>query len=224
MLHRFVAVVVVPCLLALCTLCTLGGTAHAALPPMSEEELTKLADLIVDATVRKVEPVGEPREDHCYTWQEHRATLAIDKTKKGDETITSVTVTYGTIVKDEKDCVGGSTSYSLDVGAQYALFLKRREGTDYRFISYSGVNQIAAQGSPAPSAAPSAAASTMPEPTPAAPVPSASLGPDVVPETPPKNGGCACEVGSTRSTTWPALGLLLVSALCFSRRRRAPAT
>jgi hypothetical protein len=192
-----------------------SSSALATLPPMSQAELEERSDLIVEATVRQIEKVGQGREDHCYGWQDYRATLAVNKTEKGDATLTTIHVRYADIVNNDKGCVGGSTAYSLTLGAQYHLYLKRDTDGDYIFINWAGVKQIVEKGS-AP-AAPATSAAAPPE-HPKTPPPVASSDVAPVPAAPAKNGGCACNLGpSGPRPSIMAVFLLLVALM----RRRA---
>ena len=197
---------------------TYSMTTVAALPPMPKEELEANADLIVNATVRKIDKNGEVRKDDCYHWQDYRAELTVEKVNKGDDKLTTIHVRYANHVKDVGDCVGGSTPYSMDLGAQYELYLRRADDGDYTFISYSGVNKIADKGPVAPDVP------TAEDPDPEPPVEPAPPEPGVVvdPVPPPaaKGGGCGCTIEPASSSLSRFSLALLFLGLFVTRRRR----
>lgn len=189
--------------------------AGAAIPPMSKEELEQNADLIVEATVREIEKVGAERDDHCYTWQDYRAKLTVEKVRKGAE-VDTIHVRYKRIVKDEKDCVGGATSYALTQGAQYELYLHAWKDGDYGFLNWAGVNIIAEQGPPLP-APPAPEPEPEPTPSPSSSAPAVA----VVPKAPAKNGGCACDVDGAATTDHgrSLFACILLLGLALARRQ-----
>jgi len=129
----------------------LSSAAQALVPPMSEEDLGREADLIVEVRVAKVDAVGKPYDDSCYTWQDHLARLAIAKVLKGDSQLKEVTVRYGSMVKNNADCVGGRTSYTLVPDERYKLYLRQGKDGHYSFINWAGVERRGS-GAAAPSA------------------------------------------------------------------------
>ena len=96
----------------------------ALIPPLSEQELNKQSDVIIDGVVSAVEKVDKVFYDNCYGWQKHRAFVLVEKTVKGTGLPTAIRVEYDTRVINDKNCVGGRDSYTLAKGKRYRMHLK----------------------------------------------------------------------------------------------------
>ena len=195
----------------------LSSSAQALVPPMSEEELEREADLIVEVRVVKVDVAGGSYDDSCYTWQDHIATLAISKVFKGDGQLKEVTVRYGSMVENNADCDGGRTPYSMAPDERYKLHLRQVKGSRYGFINWAGVERRDGRPPPPSAEPPTSAAPSEPKPP---TVPSAPASP--LPTTAPKTrGACACGLGLPRrgNTVFGVVALALLGLLY--RRCRA---
>ena len=117
---------------------------QAKIPPMPKETLHKLADLVVEGTVLRLEKDGKPYDDHCYTWQRYRASLSAQKQLKGAAKTKVIVVAFKTRIKDEKQCDGGSTSYYLSPGVRYRLYLREitKPYRHFVFINWNGVQRL----------------------------------------------------------------------------------
>ncbi len=120
-------------------------TTWALIPPLSEDELTKEASLIVEGRVIANEKFEKPFKDRCYQWQKFVADFEVSKTLKG-KSAKIIKIYYQSYVKDitNPPCVGGDTSYWLSTGAPYKLYLAdsiHGEGA-YHFINWSGVMDL----------------------------------------------------------------------------------
>lgn len=116
---------------------------------MAEKDLEASADLIAQVKVLRVAAYGKPYADHCYKWQRVKATLRVLQRSKGTSPrIIHVIYAYRRGYVDPKHkCVGGRTSYYLQKGKKYELYLRRsgnKKGkpAQYGFINWAGVRQI----------------------------------------------------------------------------------
>lgn len=119
----------------------------ALIPPMDPQELEAAADLIVEGQVLSVKEHGEPWEDHCYGWQTMEATFAVTTALKGDKPPEPVRIRYPTMIKNERGCVGGRTSYTLTAKKKYRLHLAKGKQDPkgppvYGFINWAGVRPL----------------------------------------------------------------------------------
>lgn len=111
-------------LLVLLALLLVPVAVVALIPPLSEPELVKQSDIIVDGVVSAVEKVDKIYYDNCYGWQKHRALVLLEKVVKGKLLPTAIRVEYDTRVVNDKRCVGGRDSYTLAKGKRYRMHLK----------------------------------------------------------------------------------------------------
>jgi len=117
--------------------------AVALIPPLSNKELLRQSDIIVEGVVSRIDKVGTVFHDHCYGWQKHLAVILVERVVKGAQNLTSIGVEYDTRVINDKGCVGGRDSYTLMKGHRYLMYLKKIPGRSnrYHFFNWAGLKR-----------------------------------------------------------------------------------
>jgi len=111
---------------AAASVCLISIPAAGLIPPISEEELEKGADVIIEGRVAFLGKEGKVRFDDCYGWQAYQADISVESVHKGDVNPGKlVVVRYSKLIVDKGVCDGGGHSYSLEKAGRYRLYLHK---------------------------------------------------------------------------------------------------
>jgi len=137
--------------LLLAGLCWIGNsTVQAELPPRSQENLVKDADLIVTGTVRNVRTTRS-RENDGQTARQYHLTIKITNVEKGSRSPKIVLAHGYHIIKNPNDICGASGHYTtkdhqrlsvLKQGTQVRLHLKKSLKRGYKIVLPNGFEPL----------------------------------------------------------------------------------
>lgn len=115
-------------------------SAHAALPPISEQEAINVSDVVLHGVVITNKKIGNERKEgdrRCVIVQDYEATVDVDSTTKGTSA-KKILIHYSPFtISSADDCkgwVGPESLPILETGVGYKFYLNQAGNDDYYVI------------------------------------------------------------------------------------------